>query len=192
MFSNPAPVLSSPAVAEILRMPPLAVLEVGAGCLRNALHLLRIGHKITVLEVPGMRQRFPEQYEELEELGGAIVQSLPPHLKFDLVIMTFVIETICSPKERTELLLNISRHLTPVGSLVISARGPRDLLTAENKGVRCNDGYVTPNRSFARSYTKAQMKKLLSSTGFKNLDFLHKQSSTEPEYLHVIARKRDE
>ncbi len=106
-----------------------------------------------------------------------------------MVISTFVIETICDRRERIGLLRNVYAHLHPGGVLVISARGPRDLLTAVNEGVRCGDGYVTPNRSFARSYTREQMSKLLKKVGFQETVFLHKHVTKEPEYLHVIARR---
>jgi hypothetical protein len=189
MFRNPAPVLSSPAVSRILSEGPLHILEVGAGCLRNALPLLRRGHEVTVLEVARMRDRFPDQYAEFRRRGGRFVEALSSHHHFDLAIMTFVIETICRPKERALLLHNIADHLSVNGSLIISARGPRDLLTAKNDGVRCADGYITPNKSFARSFTKQQMKRLLTNNAYDDLTFLHKPSSAEPEYLHVIARK---
>jgi hypothetical protein len=165
-------------------------MEVGAGCLRNALYLVNKGHWVTVLEVPQMKERFPEQYEEFSEHGGAFVQRWSRRSKYDIVILTFVIETICNPTVRAALLQGVYEHLSSRGSLVLSARGPRDLLTAQNKGVRCGDGFRTPNLSFARSYTRVQMERLLKSVGFATLQFLHKESTKEPEYLHVLARKQ--
>ena len=189
MFRNPAPILSNSNVAKLLAGPkPKAILEVGAGCLRNALFLLRAGHQVSVLEVPRMAQRFPEQYDEFARGGGKILKGFAGSPRFEIAILTFVVETICEPKERIRLLQAVRSHLEPDGTLVLSARGPRDLLTAQNKGVRCRDGYLTPNFSFARSYTRAQMLRLLRAAGFIELQFLHKDSSKEPEYLHVIAK----
>lgn len=193
MFRNPAPILSNGAVLRLLAGPnPKTILEVGAGCLRNALFLLRTGHHVSVLEVPRMAERFPEQYDEFAKAGGRILKSLARSPRFEIGLLTFVVETICEPKERITLLQAVRSHLKPGGALVLSARGPRDLLTAQNKGVRCGDGYLTPNFSFARSYTRAQMERVLRATGFSTWQFLHKNSSKEPEYLHLIARTHDE
>jgi methyltransferase family protein len=193
MFRNPAPILSISTVANLLAGPsPKAILEVGAGCLRNALFLLRAGHRLTVLEVPRMAERFPEQYDEFERAGGKVLKSFAGSPRFEIALLTFVVETICEPKERIGLLQAVRSHLKPGGTLVLSARGPKDLLTAQNKGIRCRDGYLTPNFSFARSYTRAQMERVLKAAGFSELQFLHKDSSKEPEYLHVIARTNDE
>jgi len=137
-----------------------------------------------------MKERFPDQYEKFGEHGGVIVQRWSSRSKFDIVILTFVIETICNPAVRAALLRGVYEHLTFSGSLVLSARGPRDLLTAQNKGIRCGDGFRTPNLSFARSYTRGQMERLLKNVGFTTLQFLHKESTKEPEYLHVLARKK--
>jgi len=139
-----------------------------------------------------MAERFPEQYDEFARAGGKILKNLAGPPRFEIAILTFVVETICEPKERIGLLQAVRSHLRSGGTLVLSARGPRDLLTAQNKGVRCRDGYLTPNFSFARSYTRAQMEKVLRAAGFSTLQFLHKDSSKEPEYLHVIARIHDE
>lgn len=188
MFRHPAPVLLNGTVVRMLdRREPRSILEVGAGCLRNALHLVNMGHRMTVLEVEGMQQRFPDQYAKFKRLGGKLLKTISGAPRFDVVICTFVIETICKPRERLALLRHIAEHLKPRGVLILSARGPRDLLTAQNKGVPCSDGYLTPNYSFARSFTKAQMGQLLRNAGFRRLQFLHRNSSTEPEYLHVIA-----
>ena len=188
MFRNPAPVLSIGAVRDLLSGPPKTILEVGAGCLRNALFLLRAGHRVSVLEVPRMAERFPEQYDEFARGGGRIVKNFAGSPRFEIVLITFVVETICEPKERVELLRSVCLQLRQGGTLILSARGPRDLLTAQNTGIPCRDGYLTPNLSFARSYTRAQMGRLLRAAGFSESKFLHKDSSKEPEYLHVIAR----
>jgi hypothetical protein len=191
VFSHPASILFNRNVVEMLSIRK-RILEVGAGCLRNALYLIRMGHSVTVLEVPRMRARFPDQYRKLETRGGKVVEAWSARPSFEIVISTFVIETICKPSVRTALLREIYRHMTSDGALILSARGPRDLLTAQNKGVWCGDGFLTPNLSFARSYTRAQMDGLLRNVGFSNLTFLHKSSSKEPEYLHVVARKTNE
>ena len=63
IFSNPAPILRKPLVKELLQdNKGRSVVELGAGCLRNALHLQELGFWVSVLEVGGMEERFPFQY----------------------------------------------------------------------------------------------------------------------------------
>jgi Tellurite resistance protein TehB len=158
-FGHPAPVLLNSRVVQLLKeRSPALILEIGGGCLRNALYLIRMGHQVTVLEVPNMKNRFPAQYQTFEDAGGRVLKSLSKAPRFEIVISTFVVETICNRKERMALLRDVHEHLRTGGSLILSARGPRDLLTAQNQGVPCGDGYITPNHSFARSFTRPQMK----------------------------------
>lgn len=187
-FPNPAPVLSNARIVRILEeRGKSGILEVGGGCLRNAIYLRRHGYPVSVLEVPQMRARFPDRYELFERLGGCVLTSIPARVVYAIAISTFVIETICDPKKRAALLKTVASHMHYGGCLVVSVRGPRDLVTATAKGVRCSDGFITPNRSFARSYTRNQLQRLLVPIGFKRLEFLHKRTSFEPELLHAIA-----
>lgn len=167
-FHSPAPILRMERVRRIFQMlAGREVLEVGGGCLRNALYLQQQGFRVSVLEVPGMRDRFPSQYETFSRQQGRLYKELPSGIKFTFVLATFVIETICDRDVRARLLRAIGRALRPKGCFVMSVRGPRDLLTAQNQGVPCSDGYMTPNLTFARSYTRTQAQRFLKSCGFK-------------------------
>jgi hypothetical protein len=57
-FLNPAPVLRNRRVEALLKCTA-AIIEVGAGCLRNALYLQKSGHRVSVLEVGAMRAISP-------------------------------------------------------------------------------------------------------------------------------------
>jgi Methyltransferase domain len=188
MFTNPAPVLSHRRVKECLDNEPLRIIELGGGCLRNALFLQQEHHHVTVVEVPGMERRFPKQYQVFRQRGGIVRDSIPNSSRFDLAVATFVIETICNPRDRVIMLRQLSAQLGRRSVLVISVRGPRDLITARAKGRRCSDGYLTPNLTFARAYTRKQLQNLLVKCGFAKVEFLHKSWSREPELLHAIAR----
>lgn len=186
-FPNPARILFNSRVLHIFKQKPDAkILEIGGGCLRNALYLQRQGYAVSVMEVPQMRARFPEQYSTFEKSGGRLIKGLSKRY-YSIAICTFVIETICDSRERSTVLKSVASSLHQDGCLILSARGPRDLVTATAKGVPCSDGFITPNLSFARSYTRNQLTRLLLGSGFRRLDFLHKKSSVEPELLHVIA-----
>lgn len=188
MFRKPAPVLSHAKVQELLAKGALRIIELGGGCLRNALFLQKQHHNVTVVEVPEMKKRFPEQYLAFEKAGGIVCDRVPKTSRFDLAVATFVIETICNPRQRLAMLKRVFAQLGRPGTLVISARGPRDLVTAQAKGRPCSDGYLTPSFTFARAYTRRQLQNLLLKSGFVKVEFLHKSSSREPELLHAIAR----
>lgn len=188
-FRNPAPILMNPTVRALLEDQKRArVLDVGGGCLRNAIHLQRRAFDVWVLEVAGIEQRFAEEYMRFRKAGGTVCYSMPREM-FDLAIATFVIETICNPVLRNSLIRRVHERLRVGGRLILSSRGPRDLVTAIAKGERLSDGFITPGKSFSRSYTPSQLRRLLTSCGFSEIKFLHKPSTSEPELVHLIATK---
>ena len=172
--------------------PRPTVLELGGGCLRNALYLQKLGCRVTVLEVSGVEERFPKEYCRFRRLGGIVVSTMPQTGLFDIALATFVIETICAPRERKELLCRARVLLRPGGYLLLSVRGPADVLTAQGKGEACSDGFITPNRTFSRPYTRRQLSALLKDCGFRRQEYLHRKSTKAPELLHVIAREDSE
>jgi tellurite methyltransferase len=190
MFRNPAPVLRNLRVKRLLKSHKEGtVLELGAGCLRNALFLQKLGFKVSVVEVGEMESRFPSRYRKLRLSGGKILKKIPRGTAFDIILATFVIETICDRQIRKCLVSQARKHLRPKGSFVLSVRGPADLVTARARGIRCSDGYVTSGHTFARSFTRAQLHSFLRACGFGRIEFLHKKGTKEPELLHVIAEE---
>ncbi len=192
MFFNPAPILQKRSVQDLLQSRKNgSVLEIGAGCLRNSLFLLNEGFRTTAVDLPGMENRFPKQYQRFRQRGGTVLfDKLPLRGDFDFGICTFVIETICDPVKRIRLVRNLVRKLAPHGILILSTRGPVDVVTAHAKGVKCSDGFLTPQRTFVRSYDRVQLARLLRSAGFARIEFLHKPGIKAPELLHVIAYKQ--
>lgn len=135
MFNNPAPILELNAVRSLLASKAeCSVIEIGAGCLRNSLFLLKNGFKLTILEVPGMEDRFPENFAKFRDLGGTFTRHLPTNKKFELAVATFVLETICDRKLRAKIVRNLCNSLYDSGCLIVSVRGPSDLVTARQKG----------------------------------------------------------
>lgn len=161
---------------------------------------------VTVIELAEVRYRFPEAYERFTAAGGKVILNsysqhvsylgvnrrasylrLPRETRFDLALATFVVETVCDPQERLRLLRAVRGHLTSRGALIISVRGKADVVTADASGRRCSDGYLTPARTFIRSYSRLQLHRLLKTAGFSRVQFLHKQETRTPELLHAIA-----
>lgn len=186
-FLQPAQILKRTLVTELLNNSD-TILEVGAGGLRNAAYLLSRGHAVTAVDCEEIERRFSAEYKVFCKRGGIVLRDLPTRGKFDLCVITFVIETMCRPRERMQLLTSVRRLLRKKGALVLSVRGPADLVTARAHGIRCSDGYITPLRTFARSYSRAQLNSLLVASGYSDLTFLHRKSSRAPEIVHVVAR----
>lgn len=193
MFKNPAPIFEKAAVLELLSQKHKGnVIELGAGCLRNSMFLARKGFHVSVLEVEGMEARFPENFAKFRKLGGRTIVKLPKASKFDLAVATFVIETVCEKHLRAKLIRDLSNSLLQSGCLIISVRGPADLVTARESGKPCSDGYLTPGYSFARSYTRLQLLRLLNRNGFGKVHFLHKNGTKSPELLYALAWRNDQ
>lgn len=163
------------------------ILEVGAGCLRNALFLQLEGFRVTVVEMPGIEARFPVQYRKFRRAGGQVFFSFERAIPCDMALATFVFETVCRPAIRLELLRKISAGLRQGNALVTSTRGPADLVTATASGERCSDGFITPTRTFSRSFTRQQFFNFLRSGDFSTVEFLHGPKTRSPEYLHAVA-----
>jgi hypothetical protein len=189
MFSSPAPILQKPRVQELLNNNRHGKgIEIGAGCLRNSLFLLGEGFRMTAVDLPGIEDRFPKHYRRFNREGGTVLLgSLPKAGRFDFSVCTFVIETICEPRERLRLLKRLASRLSHGGFLILSTRGPADVVTAHARGVKCSDGFLTPQRTFVRAYNRQQLLRLLRSAGFASVGFLHKSEIKAPELLHAIA-----
>jgi SAM-dependent methyltransferase len=192
-FKNPAEILNREIVRSILAARRGShVLEIGSGALRNALYLQRLEHKVTVLEVRGIENFFPKEYQRFRQAGGQVIYAFTKSLRVDFALATFVIEAICQPEVRENLLRGAFAALREGGALILSVRGPADIVTATAAGVRCSDGYVTPNRTFARSYTKLQLAALLKKCGFRKIEFLHRKAVRAPEIVHAVAWRDDD
>jgi hypothetical protein len=191
MFRNPAPIFQRTQVRELLKQKAgCKVIEIGAGCLRNALFLLKSGFRVTILEIRGMEARFPKNFSKFHSSGGSITRNLQTKRPFQLAVATFVFETICNKKERSKILRGVSKSLSRSGCLVLSVRGPSDLVTAQRSGKRCSDGYLTPSFTFARSFTRVQLTRLLTRNGFRKIHFLHRKNIDSPELLHALCWRR--
>ena len=195
LFRHPAPILHLRAAQKLIRgRRGDRAIEYGGGCLRNARYLRRLGLTVTVVDLPEVRERFSRQYRDFEQRGGRFVAfGSPGHpteggTGYALGVITYVIETICDPRLREQLLRDCHRRLAPGGALILSVRGVSDVVTARARGVRCSDGYLTPLRTFVRAYDRNSLERLLRKVGFTDTMFLHRADSRTPELLHVIAR----
>lgn len=189
-WSRPSEILVNSGVIALLdSLQGGRALEVGAGGLRNALFLLKRRLKVDILDPFSTSEQFAKRYRQFLRLGGSVLTRTPARAAYDVVVATYVLETICCPSERANLVAVIAKSLKVGGCWLLSVRGPRNIVLAGRGTSRCSDGYVTSQRTFVRSFTPAELRSLLRPRGFRSLTFLHKASTAEPELLHVIARR---
>jgi hypothetical protein len=190
-WNFPAAILKKPQVMALIQSSAgQRALEVGPGCLRNSLFLLKQGLEVDTFDLPGAVERFPNRYQQLRTLGGRPIANLPCRPTYSIIVTTYVIETICDRESRDTLVERILKCLKPHGAWVLSVRGPRNIILAARKHTRCCDGYITVQRTFVRSYTRKGLTQYLHKVGFDNLSFLHKPWVKEPELLDVIVKRR--
>jgi SAM-dependent methyltransferase len=193
-FKQPAPILRKLKVLGLLNNTGASVIEYGSGNLRNARFLLRAGHPVAVVEIKTTVDRYKRQYAAFAARGGVCAVwgdregRTKPANKYDCALMTFVLETICDPSVRIELLRHCRSRLKRGGKLILSVRGHKDVLTAFGKGAACNDGYTTPGKTFIRGFNLAELVSLLAAGGFNRVTPLHKAETLAPELVHVIAQ----
>lgn len=190
-WDEPAGILRKPSVERLLENSHNArILEIGAGCLRNALFLLDYDLEVHVLDPPVVaNERFSKQYRKFRRLGGLIAKAIARRPLYDIVLTTYVIETICSVRTRCALVRSIASCLKAKGYWLLSVRGPRNIVLGRGKYAKCSDGYLTSQRTFVRSYTVSQLRSFLRRNGFRTVNSLHKPWNKAPELLDVVARK---
>jgi SAM-dependent methyltransferase len=166
------------------------VLEVGAGNLRTVSF---ISHKIKsaclrAFEVETTIQKFTENYASFLKAGGMIIPSFPNRTKYDAIICTFVLETICPKASRNYLLKKIHQSLKRGGILIASFRGVSGVIGSKYKECPKKEGWLTPLHTFIKPYTIKEIRSLLKSCGFSEVDFFQDYRVDTPKNIHLAAR----
>jgi len=184
-FSEPAKVVKT-IVSRGMVPAGSNVLEVGAGCLRNASFLIDLGCQVTVVECKEIQARFQSEYTAFLNRGGLLVEAVPD-LTFDVVLATFVLETICPAEKRYALLRQMVRALRQGGVMALALRGVSDVKTAKARGRPYLDGYITPAKTFIRPYTVPEIRDIMSSCGLSKVEVLARVEA--PQIVNLIAAK---
>lgn len=188
-FKNPANIVKV-AFFSCARDRNIFCLEVGSGCLRNAFFIQDLGYKIAVLEVEETINKYKEAYRVFKNNQGEVYMKRFPSRKFDVIICTYTIETICPPIARDSFLEEIHAHLKQTGYLLLAVRGTRDVKTVNKKGLKCpppGDGFLTPLNTFIKPFTFDELKIYLAEHGFK----VHKAlrgTNGRPKIIELIAK----
>lgn len=177
------------AVEDGIIRPGQKILEVGSGNLRNALFILNSvpdTHLFTY-DLQSTIKRFTENYQRFEKLGGLLVKTDYGKRKYDVVLCTFVLETICPEEERISVLRSILSVLKKGGVLVASFRGYPGVKGSKYKTCRMGDGLITPLNTFVKPYSIPEVKNLLDSSGFKFFHTLQNYRVNKPQNIHIKA-----
>lgn len=188
-FRGPVALVKKCLKGGLLDDKEASILEIGAGCLRNLRFLQSEGFRnLTAVEINKTVERFPREYSLFLKRGGRFLPTIPRRERFDHILVTFVLETICPAESRLNLIRDFSMSLKRNGTLLISVRGPKDI-RATNL-VRCRHevyGFATTKHTFIRRYTVNEIIQLLTRLGLPNVSSSNRVQ--EPRIIQIIARK---
>ena len=189
-FNNPAQ--SVEIVHNIGLLPPeLSVLEIGAGNLRNY-RFIRERAKLSsysVLEQESTRDRFPVEYSEFRRDGGSLALKPESSRKYNTLICTFVLETICPATRRAALLKDAVTNLQDGGILIASIRGYSGVFGTRYKRCPVGEGYISPLLTFIKPFSIAEAIKLILGSGLSATKLLQKYRVACPDNIHILAFK---
>lgn len=188
-FANPTHSVEY-AVSTNIISPGQYILEFGGENLRNALFVMSKlpTAKYYVVEKTEGADRFRSRYEEFERRGGHLVQGEFRKRHFDIVVCTFVLETICPSSQRTEVLRSLRKALKSGGSLIASFRGYPGVKGTKYKKCPAEEGYITPFKTFIKPYSITEVQDLLKATGFIGFETLQKYRVESPQNIHIRVR----
>jgi hypothetical protein len=167
-------------------------LEIGAGNLRNATFVQRefAPRKISVVERQAVAERFPNAYRVFERKGGHYLNSMPTG-RFDVIVMTYVLETICPPVERKNLLSDIAKRMDSSSALIISVRGYAGVRGRAYTRCAKSDGWKSPRGAFVRAYSIPELVEMLAEHSIRFFP-LKKYRVDNPENIHGIGKIRND
>lgn len=188
-FANPALSVKLALDAGII-LARHKVLELGGGNLRNARYVMsRLPSvKYNVTEKIEVVNRFHSEYDDFEHRGGRLVKEQLTRRTFDVLISTFVLETICPSSQRIEVLLSACKALKNGGILIVSFRGYPGVKGTKYKQCAAGEGFITPHSTFIKPFSIPEVQNLLEAAGFINFVTLEKYRVESPQNIHIEAR----
>jgi hypothetical protein len=166
-------------------------LEVGSGNLRNIRYVQNhfAPSDIVAVEQRTVVGRFDKEYTGFRRAGGRVSSTLPSKC-FDIIIVTYVLETICPPIDRERLLQDIARRMHTSTRLVLSVRGYPGVRGRHYKRCPDSDGSISFRGAFIRGYSIPDLQSLLGRHGI-GFTALKRYRSNTPENIHGIGKVRN-
>jgi len=187
-FANPALSVKISVERELIKEKH-KILEVGSGNLRNMFFLMRSLHEIQLYtyDLQNTIKRFQSQYKKYTEMGGKIIKSNFENEKYDIILCTFVLETICPEKKRIFILKSIQNNLKKKGVFIGSFRGYPGVIGTRYKKCPVENGFISSLNTFIKPYSITEVQTLLQSCGFKKTINLQNYRTNTPKNIHIIA-----
>lgn len=167
-------------------------LEIGGGNLRNAAYVQAKFHpkECVVVEQRSVTERFGEAYRKFSRGGGTVQHDLPGR-RYDTIVMTYVLETICPPSTRHSLLEQVATLMHRDSALVISARGFGGVRGTSYKRCEHSDGFRSARGAFVRGYSVPDVIALFGEYGLSFFPLKRYRTDT-PENIHGIGKVRND
>jgi hypothetical protein len=171
--------------------PELSVLEIGAGNLRNYRFIKEKAElaSYSVLEKESTRDRFPLEYSTFQRDGGILVAKPENSRKFNTLVCTFVLETICPATKRADLLRDAVTNLQDGGILIASLRGYSGVFGTKYRRCPLGEGYISPLLTFIKPFSIDEAVGLILGSGLSAIRLLQKYKVGCPDNIHILAFK---
>jgi hypothetical protein len=165
------------------------VLEIGSGNLRNVLYIANSIDKVDLYcyEIKNTIEKFLNNYKYFKEHGGKIIEDEFDKEKYDAILSTFFLETICPQEKRICILKLIKKSLSKRGVLVASFRGYTGVLGSKYKKCPEGEGLISPLHTFIKPYSIIEIEHLLASCGFNKVIQLQNYKVNIPKNIHIVA-----
>jgi hypothetical protein len=190
-FSSPAEsVVRAASTGHLSREK--SYLEVGAGNLRNSFFVQRkfAPQHMVAIEQKSVVDRFTDSYTQFRAAGGTLSHTMP-RTRFDVIVVTYVLETICPPIARERLLGEIADRMHSTSSLILSVRGYGGVRGSTYARCSLSDGSRSPRGAFVRAYSIPELEEMLSRHSI-TFNSLKKYRVTNPENIHGIGKIRND
>jgi len=170
---------------------PGRVLVFGAGLLLEAEILAELGWKVDALETSDSIARRADVFEAFSHRKGCRVISATAAArpKYQLILVTHVLEFIENPRQRQQILGDLASRLGQKGVLLLSLRGWSDVKAAKNPR-RKGDGIVTGLGTWTRGFTTTEARDLVENAGLEVADGPMGEGSRTPRQVRFVCKKK--
>jgi len=165
------------------------ILEVGSGNLRNMFFLMKFipGNHLFTHDLQNTIKKFQSQYDIYKQREGKVIKGNLGKNKYDVVLCTFVLETICPLEKRIFILKSIKKCMKKNGLFVGSFRGYPGVFGTKYRKCPKGEGFISPLNTFVKPYSITEVQKLFLSCGFKKTINLQNYRTDKPKNIHMNA-----
>lgn len=141
----------------------LNILDYGAGRLRNAKYLIKLGYKVSILDTETQLETIAKEDKLLFDNIYSTNDSLPKN-HFDIILCSYVLNVIPDYQDRVTALKNIEKALSYYGICILEVRGEKALNTTKTKE-EYKDGYLVGRgkiRTFQKPYPMLELNEFIN------------------------------